>query len=67
MECEVLLLFSKHYVTEIPNLQELRIETRRDEDVKNKTLVTSNPLESDYNRGDTSSAGNNKVSKDPSN
>jgi DNA/RNA-binding protein KIN17 len=45
----------------------LKLETRRDEDIKNKTLVTSNPLKSDYNRGDTSSAGNNKVSEDPSN
>jgi DNA/RNA-binding protein KIN17 len=45
----------------------LKLETRRDEDIKNKTWVTSNPLKSDCNRGDTSSAGNKKVSKNPSN
>jgi hypothetical protein len=44
----------------------LKLETRRDEEIKNKNLVTSNPLKSD-NRGYISSAGNNKVSKDPSN
>jgi DNA/RNA-binding protein KIN17 len=38
----------------------LKLETRRDEDVKNKTFVTSNPLK----RGDSSSAGYNKVSKE---
>jgi hypothetical protein len=53
----------------VRNIKLIKFEVRnkKDEDVKNKTLVTSNPLKSDYNRGDTSSAGNNKVSKDPSN
>jgi hypothetical protein len=38
-----------------------KLETRRAEDIKNKTLVTSNPLKSDYKRGDSSSAGNNSL------
>lgn len=42
----------------------LRLETKRDEDVKNKTLVTSSALRNDYKRGESSSAGNSKVSKE---
>ncbi|PNF19548.1 DNA/RNA-binding protein KIN17, partial [Cryptotermes secundus] len=38
----------------------LKLKTKRDEDMKNKTLVESNSLKNDYKKGGCSSAGNNK-------
>jgi DNA/RNA-binding protein KIN17 len=43
----------------------LKLETKRNVDVKNKLLVSSNPLKNDYKGGESSSSGNkNKVSKE---
>ncbi|PNF22506.1 hypothetical protein B7P43_G14373 [Cryptotermes secundus] len=39
----------------------LKLETKRDEDVKNKALMASNALKNDYERGECSSAGNDSI------